>query len=117
MTATFDVNNRPPAGAPPMDAQLQNIASAAHLRGAGLAQNGVHVADLAAADLMRALRGAWERSKTNDAHSVQVANIVRGVATRLQQPGPVLISKSLYGICRSYAGLKAPVSKSARGTK
>ncbi len=100
----FDVNNRPPGGIG-IHAALQCIASAAWSRGAVIAKPSGTFDDLAAGDLMRALRGAWERSQGNDDRLVRVETIIRAVAARLSQPGPVQITPTSLGVVNSFAGI------------
>lgn len=90
---------------PPLaiEAALQQIASAAHLRGVEITKGGVACGTLPASDLMRALRGAWKRSQDNERRLDQVGGIIRGTATRLKGGGPVQISKQLLGIAVAYA--------------
>jgi hypothetical protein len=92
---------------PPMriDAALQQIASAAHLRGV-LVTRGSKAVDLPARDLMRALRGAWERTAGSERRRDQIEGIIRGTATRLKDGGPVTISGQLLGLAKAYAKSK-----------
>lgn len=108
----FDTNNRPPGGMP-IEAALQNIASAAHLRGVEVTNAGIVVGSLPAADLMRALRGAWTKTKDAEHRGQRVEIIIRSVAARLMQGGPVQIAGSSLGVLRSFAGIKngTPVRK------
>jgi hypothetical protein len=92
-------SRRPPLR---IEAALQQIASAAHLRGV-LVVRGVKVEVVPARDLMRALRGAWEGTADSERRRDQVEGIIRGTATRLAHGGPVTISGQLFGIAKAYA--------------
>lgn len=111
----FDVNNRPPGGMP-MESAMQNIASAAHARGAVTVSSGVFK-EIPARDLMIALRGALTKSQTNPEKLERIQSIIRTVAARLMQPGPVQIAASLLGQARSYAGLLAAAPKAKRARR
>lgn len=108
MTAAtnFDVNNRPPGGMA-ISAALQNIASAAHLRGVELTRQGSVVETIPAVDLMRALRGAWTKTQ-GTAKADQVETIIRSIAAKLALGQPVQVVASSLGIVRSYAGIAKP---------
>lgn len=98
-----------------IDAALQQIASAAHLRGV-VVQRGTRVQEIPAADLMRALRGAWRHSE--GMRRDQIEGLIRGTATRLQHAGPVVILAQSYGLARSVAGLnKIALASGARGRR
>lgn len=113
----FDTNNRPPGGMP-MEAALQNIASAAHLRGVVIMKNGV-ASDipLTAADLMRALRGAWTKTQGSEQRAARAEVIIRSVAARLQQGGPVQVVASSLGVLRSFAGIATEKTTSKKGRR
>lgn len=106
----FDVNNRPPGGMP-IAAALQGIASAAHLRGVEITRNGTAAGTLPAGDLMRALRGAWEKTKGQPKRGDRAEIIIRSVAARLAQGGPVQIVASSLGVLRSMAGIATTPAK------
>lgn len=110
--AVFDVNNRPPGGMP-VNAALQAIASAAWSRGAVVAMPSGTFNELAPGDLMRACRGAWQQSLGNEERAVRVETIIRAIAARLGQPGPVQVSPTSLGVLRSFAGIET----AKRGTK
>lgn len=102
----FDTNNRPPGGLP-MAAAFQNIASAAFSRGAVIAAPSGSLKDLPAADLMRALRGAWKNVQGNAERTSRVEAIARAIASKLGQGGPVQVSPSSFGVLNSFAGIVA----------
>lgn len=95
----------------PINAALQMIASAAWSRGAVIANPSGTFTTLPAADLMRACRGAWQRSLGNDDRAVRVETIIRAVAARLHQPGPVQVSPTSLGVLRSFAGIVVAKAK------
>lgn len=101
----------------PTAAALQCIASAAHLRGVQATRQGIAIADIPAADLMRALRDALEKTKDQPEKALQVSNIVAGIAARLAQPGPVMIARSVLGICVGYAGPNKAAAPSKTGVR
>lgn len=95
----------------PLEAALQNIASAAWSRGAVVALPGGTFRDLAPGDLMRACRGAWTAALGNDERTTRVETIVRSIAARLVQPGPVQVSPAALGVLRSAAGIETAATK------
>lgn len=108
--AIFDVNNRSPGGMP-VNAALQAIASAAWSRGAVVAMPSGAFKALPPADLMRACRGAWTAVLGNDERTTRVETIVRSIASRLVQPGPVQVSPTALGVLRSFAGIETAATK------
>lgn len=94
----------------PINAALQSIASAAWSRGAVVAMpSGFR--DLAPADLMRACRGAWTAVLGNEERAARVETIIRAIAARLGQPGPVQVQPTSLGVLRSFAGIEAAAGK------
>lgn len=98
----------------PVNAALQNIASAAWSRGAVVAMPNGTFRDLPAADLMRACRGAWQRSLGDTDRATRVETIIRAIAARLHQPGPVQVSPTSLGVLRSFAGIETAAGKRGR---
>lgn len=86
-----------------IDAALQQIASAAHLRGVRTTRQDIAVGELPAAELLRVLRAALAHAMARPQRAAQVEAIIRGTAARLKRGGPVAISRSALGIVTSYA--------------
>lgn len=96
-----------------MESVIQSIASAAWSRGAVIAMPSGGFKDLPAADLMRALRGAWTKAQGDVERASRVERIASSIVYRFGQGGPVHVSPSSYGVLRSFAGEK-PAGKGRR---
>jgi len=106
-SATF-LHNRPPGGMP-IDAARQAIASAAHSRGVVIGSSTFR--EIPAADLMRAIRGAWERSQADEGKRARVETIIRSIASKLGNPGPVHVIPTTLGVLESFAGITTPARR------
>jgi len=91
------------AGLLPIEAALQNIASAAHSRGVVTTRADRPVGEVAAGRLMATLRGAWRAMRDDEQRRRRVERVIRHVAGGLWIEGPVRIPSALLAICASYA--------------
>lgn len=87
----------------PIEAALQNIASAAHARGVVVTSGGAPLREMPAAELLRTLRAAWTATRGDAGRLKQVETIIRTVAIRVGQPGPVAISRMACNVAKGYA--------------
>lgn len=106
MTARFDGQPvfRPGVGRPKsFDQQVQDIASAAHVRGIVLMKGETVVGSLEAAELCRALRAAHENTRGHEGRHAHVRNLANGIALRLGVKGSVQVSRFGWNLIRGYA--------------
>lgn len=95
---------RPGAGRPKgFDQQVQDIASAAHLRGIVLMKGETVVGSLEAADLCKALRAAHENTRGQDGRHGHVITLANGIAARLGAKGAVEVSNFAWTLIQGYA--------------
>lgn len=59
-----------------------------------MVQRGSRLEEIPAADLMRALRGAWCNSEGNQMRRDQLEGIIRGTAAKLKDGGPVVMARA-----------------------
>ena len=94
---------RPGAGRPRgFDANVQAIASAAHLRGVVLMRNDTVVGSLEAAVLCRQLRLAHETTRGDDGKHDHVERMANGIAVRLGVQGAVQVSRLAWNLLQGY---------------
>lgn len=110
-TAVYDIHNRPPGGMP-IDAARQAIASAAFARGVVVASSTFR--EIPAATLTRAIKGACEKTRDNEERRTRVETIIRSIASKLGNPGPVQVYPSALGVLESFAGITKPARRKAR---
>lgn len=103
-----DMPGSPTIGGRPksFDVQVQDIASAAHLRGVHLLKNGEIVGSAEAADLCKTIRAAHERTRRQPERNRHVAQIVSAIATKLRARGPVEVARASFRILQGYANPK-----------
>lgn len=95
---------RPGVGRPKsFDAEVQDIASAAHRRGVVLVQSDRIVGAVEAAVLCRTLRTARERTRGDEPRHDQVARIAHTIALRLGAQGAVQVSRGHWNVLTGYA--------------
>lgn len=105
---------RPGMGKPKgFDTQVQDIASAAHLRGVVLMRGDTVVGSLEAADLCRTMRAAHENTRGLGPRHDQVRQIVNSIAIRLGSRGAVIVMRAQWNLLTGYA--KAKREKKGRG--
>lgn len=105
---------RPGAGRPKgFDQQVQDIASAAHLRGIVLMKGETVVGSVEAADLCKALRAAHENTRGQDGRHGHVLTLANGIAARLGAKGAVQVSNFAWTLIRGYANARKVKGESA----
>jgi len=109
-SATF-LHNRPPGGMP-VEAARRAIASAAFARGVVVASSTFR--EIPAATLTRAIKGACEKTRDNEERRTRVETIVRSIASKLGNPGPVQVYPSALGVLESFAGITTPGGRKRR---
>ncbi len=82
---------------------VQDIASAAHLRGVVLLKSDQIVGSLAAADLCRTLRAAHENTRGQDAKHEHVKKMANSISLRLGARGSVQVSRTAWSFLTGYA--------------
>jgi hypothetical protein len=98
---------RPGAGRPKgFDQQVQDIASAAHLRGIVLMKGETVVGSVEAADLCKALRAAHENTRGQEGRHGHVVTLANGIAARLGAKGAVQVSNFAWTLIRGYANAR-----------
>lgn len=119
-----DVNNRsahtggwrPAAGRPKnFDANVQDIASAAHVRGVVLLRAETVVGSVEAAELCRTLRAAHENTRGQDGRHDHVERLANGIAVKLAVRGAVQVSATVMNFLRGYAAAQRPRTSKAAG--
>lgn len=85
------------------DAQVQDIASAAHSRGVTLLRGETIVGSVEAADLCRTIRAAHEQSRGDDHRRRHVEQMVGAISLKLRSRGPVEVSRAVWGLLSGYA--------------
>ncbi len=117
MNAADTTKYRPGVGRPRgFDANVQNIASAAHLRGIVLLRGEVVVGSLEAAELCRTIRAAHENTRGDEHRHDHVEALANGIATRLGVRGAVGVSQSAWNLIKGYSMPKAK-STNGRGAR
>lgn len=95
---------RPGLGKPKgFDTQVQDIASAAHLRGVVLMRGETVVGSLEAAGLCRTMRAAHENTRGLGPRHDQVRQIVNSIALRLGSRGAVIVMRAQWNLLTGYA--------------
>lgn len=98
---------RPGVGRPKnFDAQVQDIASAAHLRGVVLMKGDAVVGSLEAAELCKGLRAAHENTRGQEGRHAHVVTLANGIAARLGVKGAVQVSNFAWNLIRGYAAAR-----------
>jgi hypothetical protein len=107
--ATGDVYIPPrlPGRPKSFDVQVQDIASAAHLRGVVLLRQGEIVGSIEARLLCRTMRAARENTRANLPRHHHVRQIVNGIHLRLGQKGAVCVPRYLWNLLTGYAKTKS----------
>lgn len=109
MSARFDGQPaiRPGVGRPKsFDAQVQDIASAAHARGIVLMKGETVVGSLEAAELCRGLRAAHENTRGQEGRHDHVAALANGIALKLGVKGSVQVSRFAWNLIQGYAAAR-----------
>lgn len=98
---------RPGAGrAKGFDANVQAIASAAHLRGVVLMRQDQVVGALEAAELCRQLRLAHETTRGDAGKHDHVERLANGIALKLGARGSVQVSRLCWNLLQGYGTAK-----------
>jgi len=98
---------RPGVGRPKgFDQQVQDIASAAHVRGIVLMKGETVVGSLEAAVLCRTLRAAHENTRGQDQRHGHVETLANGIAARLGVQGAVQVSRFAWNLIQGYAAAR-----------
>jgi hypothetical protein len=97
------------------DTQVQDIASAAHLRGVVLMRGDTAVGSLEAADLCRTMRAAHENTRGLGPRHDQVRQIVNSIAIRLGSRGAVIVMRAQWNLLRGYAAAQRLKASEAAG--
>lgn len=106
MSARFDGQPvyRPGVGRPKgFDQNVQDIASAAHLRGVVLTRNDTIVGSVEAVDLCRGLRAAHENTRGQETRHDHVERLAHGIAVKLGARGAVQVSRFAWNLIQGYA--------------
>lgn len=109
MSARFDGQPmfRPGVGRPKsFDQQVQDIASAGHVRGVVLMKGETVVGSLEAADLCKGLRAAHENTRGQEGRHSHVAALANGIALRLGVKGSVQVSRFAWNLICGYAAAR-----------
>ena len=85
------------------DHHVQDIASAAHLRGVVLLKADQIVGSLEAADLCRTLRAAYENTRGHAGKHAHVEKLANGISLRLGVRGSVQVSRTAWSFLSGYA--------------
>lgn len=88
------------------DHHVQDIASAAHLRGVVLMRSEQVVGSLEAAILCRTLRAAHENTRGQDPKHEHVKNLAHGICLRLGVQGSVQVTRTAWSFLSGYANAK-----------
>lgn len=117
MSARYDGQPvfRPGVGRPKnFDQQVQDIASAAHVRGIVLTKGDTVVGSLEAAELCKGLRAAHENTRGHDARHSHVRNLASGIAAKLGVKGAVQVSRFAWSLIQGYAAARKVKGASAQ---
>lgn len=93
-------HERPPRA---FGANVQCIASAAHLRGVVLLRGDTVVGSVEAAELCRTLRAAHEATRGDDRAHAHVERLAHGITLRLGVKGAVPVSRTAWGLIEGYS--------------
>lgn len=88
------------------DHHVQDIASAAHLRGVVLTKSEQVVGSLEAAILCRTLRAAHENTRGQDPKHEHVKKLALGITLRLGVRGSVQVTRTAWRFLTGYASAK-----------
>lgn len=99
------------------DQEVQDIASAGHLRGVVLVASDRIVGSVEPALLCRTIRAAREQTRGQGGRYDQVARIVHSIALRLGVPGAVQVPRNIWSLLRGYAHREATTAAGHPGAR